>query len=211
MPLAITKWLAGLTTCRNYDLTHQRHPWHSVHTLLYSLLKTPSGSPKCLHCTVAPNTQHTNDQQSMISNAKTKSCRCLQPVMKQFLICEHFVNIHIIKVHIIILYLFTLFHVLYIILNLSLNISLWNHIFVVIIVLELARTFIPLRLRGSTSALEQLNINVVTKACKVIDGRSLKLCLTTPSLISSGICPRNKVNSITQTILRILPERKYDI
>ena len=32
-------------------------------------------------------------------------------------------------------------------------------------------------------------------ACKLIDGCSLELCLATPSVASSGICHRNKVNS----------------
>ena len=45
--------------------------------------------------------------------------------------------------------------------------------------------------------LEQLNIKAVTGACKLIDGCSLELCSATPSVASSGICHRNKVNSIT--------------
>ena len=43
---------------------------------------------------------------------------------------------------------------------------------------------------------EQLNIKAVTGACKLIDGCSLELCSATPSVVSSGICHRNKVNSI---------------
>ena len=43
---------------------------------------------------------------------------------------------------------------------------------------------------------EQLNIKDVTGACKLIDGCSLELCSATPSVASSGICHRNKVNSI---------------
>ena len=43
---------------------------------------------------------------------------------------------------------------------------------------------------------EQLNIMAVTGACKLIDGCSLELCSATPSVASSGICHRNKVNSI---------------
>ena len=43
---------------------------------------------------------------------------------------------------------------------------------------------------------EQLNIKAVTGACKLIDGCSLELCSATPSVASSGICHRNKVNSI---------------
>ena len=54
----------------------------------------------------------------------------------------------------------------------------------------------PSSLRGSTSVPDQLNIKAVTGACKLIDGCSLELCLATPSVASSGICHRNKVNSI---------------
>ena len=43
---------------------------------------------------------------------------------------------------------------------------------------------------------EQLNIKAVTGACKLIDGCSLELCSATPSVASSGICQRNKVNPI---------------
>ena len=43
---------------------------------------------------------------------------------------------------------------------------------------------------------EQLNIKAVTSACKLIDGCSLELCSATPSVASSGIFHRNKVNSI---------------
>ena len=43
---------------------------------------------------------------------------------------------------------------------------------------------------------EQLNIKAVTKACKLIDGCSLALCLKTVSVVSAGICHRNEVNSI---------------
>ena len=50
---------------------------------------------------------------------------------------------------------------------------------------------------GSTSVPEQLNnIKAVTGACKLIDGCRLELCSTTPSVASSGICHKNKVNSI---------------
>ena len=42
---------------------------------------------------------------------------------------------------------------------------------------------------------EQLNIKAVTGACKLIDGCSLVLCSATPSVVSAGICHRNKVNS----------------
>ena len=53
----------------------------------------------------------------------------------------------------------------------------------------------PSSFRGSTSVPEQLNIKAVTGACKLIDGCSLELCSATPSVVSSGICHRNKVNS----------------
>ena len=43
---------------------------------------------------------------------------------------------------------------------------------------------------------EQLNIKAVTGACKFIDGCSLELCSATPSVASTGICHRNKVNLI---------------
>ena len=43
---------------------------------------------------------------------------------------------------------------------------------------------------------EQLNIKAVTGACKLIDGCSLVLCSATVSVVSAGICHRNKVNSI---------------
>ena len=42
---------------------------------------------------------------------------------------------------------------------------------------------------------EQLNMKAVTGACKLIDGCSLALCSATGSVVSSGICHRNKVNS----------------
>ena len=44
-------------------------------------------------------------------------------------------------------------------------------------------------------ALEQLNIKAVTGACKLIDGCSFVLCSATVSVLSAGICHRNKVNS----------------
>ena len=54
----------------------------------------------------------------------------------------------------------------------------------------------PSSLWGSTSVPEQLNIKAVTGACKLIDDCSLELCSATPSATLSGICHRNKVNSI---------------
>ena len=43
---------------------------------------------------------------------------------------------------------------------------------------------------------EQLNIKAVTGPCKLIDGCSPALCSATVSVISAGICHRNKVNSL---------------
>ena len=43
---------------------------------------------------------------------------------------------------------------------------------------------------------EQLNIKAVAGACKLIDGCSLALCLSTVSVVSAGICHTNEVNSI---------------
>ena len=43
---------------------------------------------------------------------------------------------------------------------------------------------------------EQLNMKAVTEAYKLIDSCSLELCSATPSVASSGICHRNKVNPI---------------
>ena len=41
---------------------------------------------------------------------------------------------------------------------------------------------------------EQLNIKAVTGACKLIDGCSLVLYSATVSVVSAGMCHRNKVN-----------------
>ena len=49
----------------------------------------------------------------------------------------------------------------------------------------------PSSLRGSTLGTRA----AVTGACKLIDGCSLVLCSATGSVVSSGICHRNKVNS----------------
>ena len=60
---------------------------------------------------------------------------------------------------------------------------------------RLTRAFI----RGRTSVRsvpEQLYIKAVTGACTLINGCSLELCSATHSMASSGICHRNKVNSI---------------
>ena len=54
---------------------------------------------------------------------------------------------------------------------------------------------------------EQLNIKAVTGACKLIDGCSLALCSATGSVVSSGICHRNKVNS-TAWLYRDGPSHK---
>ena len=53
---------------------------------------------------------------------------------------------------------------------------------------------------------EQLNIKAVTGACKLIDGCSLALCLATDSVVSAGICHRNKVNSIAWLYRRAQPK-----
>ena len=50
----------------------------------------------------------------------------------------------------------------------------------------------------ATGLAEQLNIDAVTVACKWIDGCSLALYSATVSVVSVGICHRNKVNSIAQ-------------
>ena len=42
---------------------------------------------------------------------------------------------------------------------------------------------------------EQLNIEAVTEAFKLIDGCSLVLCSATPTVVLAGICHRNKINS----------------
>ena len=52
----------------------------------------------------------------------------------------------------------------------------------------------PSSLRGGTSVPEQLNIKAVTGACKLIDGCSLALCSATVSVVSAGLCHRNKVS-----------------
>ena len=43
---------------------------------------------------------------------------------------------------------------------------------------------------------EQLNIKAVTGTCKLIDSCSRALWSTTVSVVSAGICHRNKVSSI---------------
>ena len=53
---------------------------------------------------------------------------------------------------------------------------------------------------------EQLNIKAVTGACKLIDGCSLALCSTTVSVVSAGICHRNKVNSIAWLYRKAQPK-----
>ena len=50
----------------------------------------------------------------------------------------------------------------------------------------------PSSLWGSTLVPEQLNINAVTGACNLIDGCSLALCSATVSVVSAGLCHRNK-------------------
>ena len=53
---------------------------------------------------------------------------------------------------------------------------------------------------------EQLNIKAVTGACKLIDGCSLALCSATVSVVSAGICHRNKVNSIAWLYRKAQPK-----
>jgi hypothetical protein len=50
----------------------------------------------------------------------------------------------------------------------------------------------PSSLRGGTLGTRA----TVTRACKLIDGCSLALCLATVLVVSAGICHRNKINSI---------------
>ena len=60
-----------------------------------------------------------------------------------------------------------------------------------------------------TSVPEQLNMKVVTGACKIMDGCSLERCLATLSVASSGICHRNEINSIAWLFCDGLAMRKY--
>ena len=63
--------------------------------------------------------------------------------------------------------------------------------------------------RDSTSVPEQLNIKAVTGSCKVIDGCSLVLCSATVSVVSAGICHRNKVNSTAWLYRKARPKIVY--
>ena len=54
----------------------------------------------------------------------------------------------------------------------------------------------PSSLRGSILGTRAAEHKGCKWACKLIDGFSLELCSATPSVASSGICHRNKVNSI---------------
>ena len=47
-----------------------------------------------------------------------------------------------------------------------------------------------------SSTPKNLNIKTVAGICKLIDGCSLALCSAKVSVISGGICHRNKVNSM---------------
>ena len=53
----------------------------------------------------------------------------------------------------------------------------------------------PSSLRGSTLGTRAAEHKGCNWACKLIDGCSLVLCSTTVSVVSAGICHRNKVNS----------------
>ena len=54
---------------------------------------------------------------------------------------------------------------------------------------------------------QRLNIEAVTGTFKLIDGCSLVLCSATPSVISAGMCHRNKINS-TAWLYRDGPSHK---
>ena len=54
----------------------------------------------------------------------------------------------------------------------------------------------PSSLRGSTLGTRTAEHKGCNWACKLIDGYSLALCSSTVSVVSVGICHRNKVNSI---------------
>ena len=61
---------------------------------------------------------------------------------------------------------------------------------------SLHRAYLSLHPSGVVNGVpEQLNIDAVTGAFKLIDGCSLVLCSATPSVVSAGICHRNKINS----------------
>ena len=64
----------------------------------------------------------------------------------------------------------------------------------------------PSSLHGSTLVPEQWKMKAVTGACKLIDGCRPALCSTTVSVVSAGICPRNKVNSIAWLYRRAQPK-----
>ena len=49
-------------------------------------------------------------------------------------------------------------------------------------------------------------IKALTGACELIDGCSLALCSVTVSVVSAGICQRNKVNSIAELYRRAQPK-----
>ena len=74
---------------------------------------------------------------------------------------------------------------------------------------SLLRAYPSLHPSGVHWVPEQLNIKAVTGACKLIDGCSLALCSTTVSVVSTGICHRNKVNSIAWLYRKAQP--KYSI
>ena len=61
-------------------------------------------------------------------------------------------------------------------------------------------------LRGSTFGTRAAEHKAVTGTCKLIDGCSLALCSATVSVVSAGICHRNKVNSIAWLYRRAQPK-----
>ena len=65
----------------------------------------------------------------------------------------------------------------------------------------------PSSLRGSTLGTRAAEHKGCNWACKLIDGCSLALCSATGSVVSSGICHRNKVNS-TAWLYRDGPSHK---
>ena len=56
---------------------------------------------------------------------------------------------------------------------------------------------LPSSLHGLTLGTRAADIKAVIGACKLTDGCSLALCSATVSVVSAGICHRNKVNSTT--------------
>ena len=64
----------------------------------------------------------------------------------------------------------------------------------------------PSSLRGSTLGTRAAEHKGCNGACKLIDGCSLALCSATDSVVSAGICHRNKVSSIAWLYRRAQPK-----